>query len=293
VKTMAEVRYGWCGIGAMGEAMTTNMLAAGLSLTVWNRTAAKCEPIGALGAKVAATPEEVFANSDIIFVMLSTPAAAREWWDANYKLAAGKMVLDCATLGVEPMQYINGLVTSVGGKFLEGPVAGHSGMAKAKTITFLCAGDKEVWEAAGPAMDTMAKGKNFFGEEIGGGSRMKLVVNSTLGNMMGMLAEGVSLCEKSGVDPEQYLKVIDGHPMLANGLYKMFGPKMLADEHAPLFMTKHMEKDMGLAVEMGTASGQAMPISKASGVMYKAALEDGQSEEHMSSVYRTLKKMDP
>jgi hypothetical protein len=165
-------------------------------------------------------------------------------------------------------------------------------MAKAKTIQFLVSGDKEVFDKAGPSMDTMAKGKEYFGEQIGLGSKMKLVVNSTLGNMMLACAEAVSLSEKVGLDPEKYLEIIGNHPALSNGLTKMFGPKMLADDHAPLFMTKHMEKDMGLALDMANPVGQAMPLSAASRKMYKAASEDGQSENHMSSVFRTLKKMD-
>lgn len=285
-----SLRYGWCGLGQMGEAMTANMLAAKLPLIVWNRSAEKCEPIKALGAKVAATPQEVFEQSDVVYVMLSTPDAAKSWWSENAKFATGKMVIDCATLGVDAMVYIAGLVIGAGGKFLEAPVAGHSGMAKAKTIDFLVAGDKEVWEKAGPSMDTMAKGKHYLGEEVGLASKMKLVVNSTLGNMMLTCAEGVSLSEKVGLQPEKYLEIIGNHPALSNGLTKMFGPKMLADEHAPLFMTKHMEKDMGLALDMATAAGQSMPVSAASRRMYKAALDDGQAENHMSSVYRTLKK---
>merc|ERR1719235_2916510 len=138
----------------------------------------------------------------------------------------------------------------------------------------------------------MGKGKTYFGEEVGGGSKMKLVVNSTLGNMMLACAEAVSLSEKVGLDPNKYLEIIGNHPALSNGLTKMFGPKMLADDHAPLFMTKHMEKDMGLALDMATPAGQSMPLSAASRKMYKAAVEDGQSENHMSAVFRTLKKMD-
>merc|ERR1719461_294083 len=143
-------------------------------------------------------------------------------------------------------------------------------MAKAKTIQFLVAGDKDVFDKAGPSMDVMSKGKEYLGEQIGLGSKMKLVVNATLGNMMVTCAEGVSLSEKVGLEPEKYLEIIGNHPALSNGLTKMFGPKMLADDHAPLFMTKHMEKDMGLALDMGSAAGQSMPVSSAARRMYKA-----------------------
>merc|ERR1740138_1786658 len=102
----------------MGLAMTENMLAAKLPLTVWNRTASKCDAIKALGAKVAATPQELFEQSDLVYVMFDTPASATSWWSENAKFASGKMVVDCATLGVDAMVKIAGMVTAAGGKFL-------------------------------------------------------------------------------------------------------------------------------------------------------------------------------
>lgn len=290
---MTTLRYGWCGLGQMGEAMTANMMSAGLSVTVWNRSGEKCEPMRALGATVSATPKDVFEQSDVIFVMLSTPQVAVEWWNENCQFVSGKMVVDCATLGVEAMVNINDLVVNAGGKFLEAPVAGHSGMAKARTIEFLCSGNHEVFETVSVAMEAMSKKAHYFGPEIGTASKMKLVVNATLGNMMAACAEGVALSEKVGLNPEQYLEVIGSHVALSNGLFKLFGPKMLNDDHVPLFMTKHMEKDMGLAVDMSTAAGQSLPLSAAAHGLYKSSLDDGQAEFHMSAVHRTIKKMKP
>lgn len=285
-----SVKYGWCGLGQMGEAMTTNMLSAGLQLTVWNRTAEKCEPIKALGASVAAAPKDVLEQCDIIFVMLSTPDVARQFWAENAAFSKGKIVIDCATVGAEVMVETNKLVGEAGGRFLEAPVAGHSGMAKAKTIEFLAAGNKEAWEAAKPAMDTMSKGKHYFGEEVGGASKMKLVVNSTLGNMMASLAEAMAVVEKTGLSQEQYLEIIGSHAALSNGLFKMFGPKMMQGDFAPLFMTKHEEKDLGLFLDMAKGADQAAPLAQATRTLLKDACEDGQSEKHMSAIYATLKK---
>eukprot|EP00931_Biecheleriopsis_adriatica_P092998 TRINITY_DN66747_c0_g1_i1.p1 TRINITY_DN66747_c0_g1~~TRINITY_DN66747_c0_g1_i1.p1 ORF type:complete len:309 (-),score=72.46 TRINITY_DN66747_c0_g1_i1:25-900(-) len=287
---MSKLRYGWCGLGQMGEAMTANMLAAGLQLTVWNRTSAKCEPIEKLGASVGASPKEVFDQSDVIFVMLSTPDAAMEFWRDQVCHTKGKTVVDCATLGADCMVKIGEMVAAAGGKFLEAPVAGHSGMAKAKTIEFLVAGPKDLFETVGPSMDTMAKGKNYCGEKIGDASKMKLVVNSTLGNMMASLAEALVLTEKAGLSQEQYLNIIGSHAALSNGLFKMFGPKMVAGDHTPLFMTKHEAKDLGLALDMAKSAGADAPIAAATSTLLEDTVKDGYAEKHMSAVYETLKK---
>lgn len=281
-------RYGWAGLGQMGEAMTTNLLAAGLDLTVWNRTAAKCDPIKALGAKVAEAPKELFEACDIVFVMLSTPEAARAWWAENAQYAKDKIIVDCATLGSETMIHIGGLVVAAGGHFVEAPVAGHSGMAKAKTIDFLCSGNKAAFDECSEAMTAMSKGQHFFGEELGKASAMKLVVNSTLGNMMSCLAEGLAVTEKVGLSKEQYLAIIGNHPMLSSGLFKTMGQRILDGNHDPLFMTKHELKDLGLAVDMAAAAGQAMPVATTSMALHKKACDEGHSEKHHSAVYLAL-----
>jgi len=293
-----SLRVGWCGIGQMGEAMAGNLLKAGHKVTIWNRSPEKCEPLRLLAqdlegcsCAVAISPQEVFENSDIIIVMLSTPDVARAWWADNARFAAGKVVADCATLGHATMEYIASLLQPVGAQFLEAPVAGHSGMAKAKAIEFLCAGSRSAFDAMMPLFEAMGKGQTFLGEEVGKASKLKLVVNSTLGNMMATLAEGLAVTEKAGMSQEQYLTIIGKHPAMSNGLFQMMGPKMMEDAHdPPLFMTKHEEKDLGLYLELAREVNQAAPMATASRKLHKDALDDGQGDKHMSAIYNTLKK---
>jgi len=281
----------------MGEAMVGNLLKAGHKVTIWNRSPEKCEPLRVLAQElegcmctVAKSPQEVFENSDVIIVMLSTPDVARAWWAENAKFAAGKVVADCATLGHATMEYIAGLLQPVDAQFIEAPVAGHSGMAKAKVIEFLCAGSRSAFDAFVPLFEAMGKGQTYLGEEVGKASKLKLVVNSTLGNMMASLAEGMAVTEKAGISQEQYLNIIGGHPMLSNGLFKTMGPKMMEDTHDPLFMTKHEAKDLGLFCDLAGDVGQAAPMAAASRKLHMDAVDDGQGERHMSAIYNTLKK---
>lgn len=294
---MSAPRVGWCGIGQMGEAMVGNLLKAGHKVTIWNRSPEKCEPLRALAQElegcvcaVANSPQEVFENSDIIIVMLSTPDVARAWWAENAQFAVGKIVADCATLGPPTMQYIAGLLQPLDVQFLEAPVAGHSGMAKAKVIEFLCAGSRSAFEALTPLFEAMGKNQIFLGEEVGKASKLKLIVNSTLGNMMAALAEAMTVTEKAGISQEQYLSIIGSHAMLSNGLFKNMGPRMMEDSHDPLFATKHEEKDLGLFLDLAGEVNQAAPIAAATRKLHKDALDDGQGEKHMSAIYNTLKK---
>lgn len=88
----ATSRIGFIGLGIMGYPMALNLLKAGFSLTVWNRTAEKCDDLAAGGAAVAQTPAEVAANSDLIIAMLADPEACLAVTTGGY-LKFEKMML--------------------------------------------------------------------------------------------------------------------------------------------------------------------------------------------------------
>ena len=73
-------RVALLGLGTMGAGMAANWLAKGFALSVWNRTAAKAEPLAAKGAKVAGTPREAAKDADFIFSMVADDAASRAVW---------------------------------------------------------------------------------------------------------------------------------------------------------------------------------------------------------------------
>merc|ERR1712007_176447 len=102
---------------------------------------------------------------------------------------------------------------------------------------------------------------------------------------MASLAEALVLTEKAGLSQEQYLGIIGSHAALSNGLFKLFGPKMVTGDHTPLFMTKHEAKDLGLALDMAKEADAAAPIAAATSHLLQEAVKDGYGEKHMSSIY--------
>eukprot|EP00658_Telonema_sp_P-2_P036819 TRINITY_DN26557_c0_g1_i3.p1 TRINITY_DN26557_c0_g1~~TRINITY_DN26557_c0_g1_i3.p1 ORF type:complete len:228 (-),score=59.91 TRINITY_DN26557_c0_g1_i3:312-995(-) len=209
-----SMKVGMAGMGQMGAAMSANMIKAGIEVVVWNRTRSRCEPLAELGADVADTPEELYLKCDLVINLLSTPEVTEDFYkEVVVHACSGKMVIESATVGDGCTQLLAKMVTEAGGRFLEAPVAGHSGMAVDKTIDFLCAGDNELFESAKPVLSSMSKGQHYFGTEVGSASRMKLVVNSMLGTLSSALAEALALADKCGIPQEQLMGVLDKHPM--------------------------------------------------------------------------------
>lgn len=201
---------GFIGLGIMGEGMAARLITEGVCgqsaedpLIIWNRTGSKCTEFVSKFASddkhivIKETAKEVVESCDVTFSMLSTPEAARAVFEAESGVLAGvsegKKIVDCATLAEEDMKRMNAAVTTKGGKFLEAPVSGSKGPAVTGTLIFLCAGDKALFEEiVDSSLKAMGKASHFFNEDVGFGTRAKLVVNSLMGTMMVAFAEGKS-----------------------------------------------------------------------------------------------------
>src|SRR4051812_45493516 len=102
---MKQASTALLGLGIMGTGMAGRLLAAGFPLTVWNRNAAKAQPLAAKGATVAKTPREAVAGAAVIVSMVADDAASRAVWTGNDGALAGAardtLLIECSTLSVD------------------------------------------------------------------------------------------------------------------------------------------------------------------------------------------------
>ena len=283
-------------MGAMGAAHADNLITRGSisNLVVWNRDARKCESAVAKGAIAMSSAKDVVASSDVTFVMLSSPDAALQVYTSPdgilAGLAAGKSVVECASLDSATMRQLETMVVACGARFMAAPVAGHSGMAKAATVQFLCAGDASLFADVSAALDAMSKNKVWFGHDVGVATNAKLVVNALLANITASVAEALCVAKEAGISEQSLLNVIGGHAM-NSPLIQLCGDKMLHSGHSPsLFMMKHMAKDVRLACELAESLGQANCIGPAARALYECSEEAGVDELNWTAVHEILKQ---
>ena len=285
-------KYGFLGLGIMGQAMAANLLKAGLDLTVWNRTADKCESLTRNGASRGETPAEVVAKSDITFAMVSDPAAARELCFGKQGvlegITPGKGYIDVSTVDPQTSVEIGLAINKKGGRFLEAPVSGSKKPAEDGTLVFLCAGDDSLYHEAMPALEVMGK-KNFYFGEVARGAQMKLVINMIMGTMMTAFGEGLSLGEKAGLNMSDIITVLD-QGVIANQMFRLKGPMMVGGRFPSAFPLKHMQKDMRLALQMGDENGQALFTSGAANASYIKARSKGCDNDDFSAVLQVIKE---
>ena len=140
----------------------------------------------------------------------------------------GKSIIDCATLTPERMAEMAAATVTAGGRFLEAPVSGSKAPAAQGALIFLCGGDAALYKEVQPDLEVMGKADFLFGP-VGAGSKMKLVVNMVMGDMMVALSEGLALCGAAGLPCDAdagLLKVLD-LGIMSNGMFRLKGPKML------------------------------------------------------------------
>jgi 3-hydroxyisobutyrate dehydrogenase-like beta-hydroxyacid dehydrogenase len=283
-------KYGFLGLGIMGQAMAANLLKADFEVTVWNRTTEKCESLIKNGATHGETPAEVVTNSDITFAMVSDPAAARELcFGAQGVLEGitpGKGYIEVSTIDPQTSVEIGLAIDKKGGRFLEAPVSGSKKPAEDGALVFLCAGDESLYHEAMPALDIIRKMSFYFGDE-GSGARMKLVINMIMGTMMTALGEGLSLGKKAGLNMSDILDVLD-QGVIANQMFRLKGPMMAEGSFPTAFPLKHMQKDMRLALLMGDENGQALHTAGAANASYIKARNIGCDDDDFSAVLQVI-----
>src|SRR3954454_21269928 len=86
-----KTRIGWIGTGVMGRWMCEHAMKKGYAATVYNRSAAKAQPLVDQGAKLAKSPKEVAANADVVCAIVGFPKDVREvFLGADGALAGAK-----------------------------------------------------------------------------------------------------------------------------------------------------------------------------------------------------------
>lgn len=276
----------------MGTAMARNLVKAGYDVTVWNRTASKCQQLVNEGTKFGKTPAETAHACDITFAMLADPASAMQVAcgpeGAVEGLGERKGYVDVSTVDGQTSKAIGKAVAATGALFLEAPVSGSKKPAEDGKLIFLTAGDRLLYDRVAPMLDVMGKSKFFLGE-TGKGAAMKLVVNMIMGSMMASFSEGLVLGNKIGLDQSTIIEVLSQGAISAP-MWTMKGPSMVEGVYPPAFPLKHQQKDLRLALALAEQVNQPTPVAASVNELYKIAKASGLGDKDFSAVIEALKQ---
>jgi 3-hydroxyisobutyrate dehydrogenase-like beta-hydroxyacid dehydrogenase len=281
---------GFAGIGLMGLAMARNLLGAGFPLVVWNRTAGRCAPLAAEGARVAGEAAAL-AVADVVVTMVSDGQAARSVLVESGLLDGlrpGSVVLEMSTIGPTAAVELATEAQRHDVRLLDAPVSGSVSVAEAGQLFAMVGGDREAYERATPVLDAMTKGHLLLGPS-GSGAAMKVAVNSMIAVTNESIAETLALAEQFGIERERAYDVLAGGALASPFLLYKRAAFLRPDTEPVAFTTALMRKDTVLAQDLASRLGVRIPAAAAAGSVLEEALGSGLAEADMASVISLLR----
>jgi 3-hydroxyisobutyrate dehydrogenase len=286
-------RIGLIGLGIMGKPMGKNLLKAGFSLTVWNRTRSRANDLETLGAKVADSPSAVAEASDIIISIVSdSPDVQAVILGENGVIQgakAGSVVVDMSTISPQVTRDIAATLKEKNVDMLDAPVSGGEKGAIEGTLSIMVGGEAAVLERVRPVFDAMGKrivhiGGNGMGQVCKLSNQIAVVLNNLA------MSEALVFAAKSGADPAKVLEAIQAG---AAGSWALnnYAPKILRRDFSPGFLVSLQQKDLNLVMEASREMNLALPGTALTYELQKSLQAWGLEREGNFALVKVLEKL--
>ena len=276
------MQVGVAGLGRMGAAIAERMIETGHRVTVWNRTAARAQPLAAAGASVAATPAALAAASEVILSILTDADAVAATYSGPDGLLSGdvkgKLFIEMSTVRPEIPVALEKAVRAKGAALVECPVGGTTGPARQGKLLGLIGGSEADVARARPLLDQLCRRAEHFGP-VGAGASIKLAINLPLLISWQAYGEAFALCKHLGVPPRRLLDLF-ADTSGATGALKARAAMIAAtmeggDPDVINFDIDSGIKDMKTMAAEGRARGVALPVLERALASYEEASREG------------------
>lgn len=261
------------GLGAMGSEMAGNLLKAGFTLRVWNRSAARAQRFVQAGAVVCETPAKAVAGARFVVSMVADDHASRDVMLGKDGVvgaaSSGTIIIDSSTNTPALAREIARAAAARDVRYLDAPVSGSIAQAHGRELVFMIGGEAAAIEEAKPVLEAMGRMTKHMGTS-GAGATIKLINNMLSGTMSAALAEAMSVAEAAELDPALVQEVL-GEGAAGSRLVRTKIPKMLGRDFSPQFQLALMEKDMRYFLSLAQEMDRPAPIASVVRSQYQGA----------------------
>lgn len=288
---MAKV--GFVGLGVMGGGVTRRLLAAGHTVSGYNRSRDKAAPLVELGLDLRDSPREVAEAADVVFSMVTNVAALEAVTQGPDGILAGlglgKIYVDMTTGTPEASRALAEQVAELGARMLDAPVSGSVSTLEEGRLSIMVGGDEDAFDEVEAILRDIGPTVMRIGSN-GQALLMKIAINLSLHVQMVAFCEGLLLAEKDGIDKEVAVEALL-QSVIASPMLKYRGPFVLEMPDEAWFNVNMMQKDMNLALEAGRRLDVPMPTTAISNELLTAARAMGYVEQDFAVVYEVMAHM--
>lgn len=276
-----KVSIGWIGCGRMGTAMAKRLVVADYDVTVTNRTRAKAEVLGELGAKVVDTPRDV-AACDVIFIMVSADKellAVTTGPDGvlSNDVAAPKVVVDCSTVSSTTSALVRKALSERNVEFLAAPVSGNPKVVASGKLTLAVSGTRYAFETVHPYLSELGHGVTYVGDQEVA-RLVKICHNMFLGIVTQAMAEVTVLAERGGIPRSAFLEFLN-NSVMGSTFSRYKTPAFVNLDFTPTFTPVLLRKDFDLGMAEAKAMNVPMPVSALCTQLVLSAIGAGYADD--------------
>jgi 2-hydroxy-3-oxopropionate reductase len=290
---MSKLTIGFIGLGIMGKPMARNLLKAGYSLTVYNRSRAAADELSKEGAERAGSSKEVAERSEVVITMLpDSPDVELVYLGENgifSGLKPGTLLIDMSSISPVVARRLAAQAETAGCAMIDAPVSGGEAGAIGATLSIMIGGTEAAVERAMPIF--RALGKNIV--QVGGpgaGQVTKAANQMVVGTTIAIVAEALVLAAKAGVDPGKVRQALLGG-FAQSKILEAHGQKMLDRNFQPGFRIRLHEKDMKIALATGSEYGVPLVVTGVVGQLMTAMKGLGKGELDHSALVNFVEEL--
>lgn len=281
------MKIGFIGLGIMGRPMVRNLMRAGHTLLVKNRSRGPEEALALEGA-IPATYGEMADQCEVFFTMLPNSPQVKEVLLGEHGLAsclrAGQTVIDCSSIDPVASKEIAAVLIRRGIYMLDAPVSGGEPKAVDGTLSFMVGGDETVFCRYRPLLETMGASVVLCGG-VGSGNIVKLANQIIVACNIQALSEALTLAQKAGVDPKVVFQAIRGG-LAGSAVMEAKAPMMVAGDDRPGFKVSLHLKDLNNVLDCAQAVDAPVPMATAARDIFRWLEQRGEGEKDHSALIR-------
>ena len=275
----------------MGFPMAKNLLKSDYRLKAFNRSQDKADRLKEFGAEISISIKEVVTNSDAIITMLTDDSAVEKVmgsYEFISNIKEGATVIDMSSVNPVITKKYAEILKQKKINYLDAPVSGGTIGAEEASLAIMVGGDEETFKNCYELLKKM--GNPTLVGPVSSGQISKLANQIIVGVTIGAVAEAVTLCEKSGTNPNKMIEALSGG-WADSKILQTHGKRMIDKDFTPKGKTTTQLKDMTNIINAGKAVETHLPISSLIKEMYNDLVADGHGNTDHSSLYNAIEKI--
>ena len=279
-----RLTVGLIGLGNMGTAFAERLLDGGYDLLVYNRTAAKADPLAARGAAVADTAEELAERVDVVLTSLPNDEALESVAEEVVgAMRPDGVLVDLSTVSPGASARVAGLAEEASVAYLRAPVSGNPTVVRSGNLSFIVSGPRQALDRVEPVLETIGPTVRYVGDAEQA-RIVKLALNLMIAGLAQLMSEALVLAEASDVSRQDLLETM-GSSAVGAPFVKYKTEPLLHDDFSATFTTALMEKDIDLILDAAKQASLELPVAQEMKSLLRATAEAGYADDDFMALY--------